>query len=67
MQTYKMPTNIEVHTGWQGIVTLDVSKEDRFAIEAIEAFGFKTEDLGYCIRIPVISAKQAREFVSYCE
>lgn len=67
MQTYTMKTNIEVHTGWHGIVTLDVSKADRFAVEAITAFGFKTEDLGYCLRIPVISAKQAREFVCYCE
>ena len=60
-------TSIKIHSTWQGNITLDVSKEDRFAIEAIATFGFKTEDLGYCIRIPVISPKQARAYVEYCE
>lgn len=59
--------SIKIHSNWHGNITLDVSKTDRFAVEAIARFGFATEDLGDMIRIPVITPREARAFVAYCE
>lgn len=58
--------NITVNSCWYGNITIDVPKGDTFALEAIAHFKLPSEDIGYAIRIPVITPRAAREFIDYC-
>lgn len=58
---------IKIHSSWNTNITIDVSKADSFACDAIaKFFTFAAEDMGDYFRITAVPPKQARAFVEYC-
>ena len=69
MYESKSVPSIVIRGNWHGNITLDVSKRDKFACEALQGFfcPMSISDLGDCYRVSVITPKQARAFVAHCE